>query len=92
MNPVFAEDKFTTILRAYRKEYGRGSIVFLEPSGALALIPAEDDDMAYLVPDDETQEGFAEKLEQSVKAGRNLFFEAYRGHQINPYSDDNALY
>lgn len=71
----------------YTKRMGFG-LQYAEPGDLLVI--QTDKAAPLLVPDDETDEGFISKIEESKKAGENVFSHYYR--EINPYPDKASVY
>ena len=68
----------------YWKQYPNGSIGYEEPGNDLVV----EDGNSYLVPKNETDETFLDRLKRSKKCGRNLFFEECKqANPLNPNDD-----
>ena len=90
MSTRFHSKEFRELILQYKKLFG--DVYYLDPSGELVLDPVPDNEMVYYVPEWETEDGFREKLEQSMQKKKNVFLEAYKDYKRDPYSDQDAMY
>ncbi len=69
-------------IELYRAQNPNDCCGFQVPGGQFMI---DNDDTMYIQPENETDESFADRLERSRMAGRNLFYEEWETFE---YDDD----
>lgn len=65
-----------SIITAYEEAFPESKFCFFSPCGNAAVIDFENN-REYVMPDEETEESFMDRITRSQEAGRNLFFEEW---------------
>ena len=64
------------VIIAYEEAFPESKLCFLSPSGNVAVVDFANNE-EYVMPDEETEESFMDRIRRSQEAGRNLFFEEW---------------
>ena len=65
-----------SIICAYEEAFPDSKVCFLMPSGELSVVDLENN-REHLMPEEETEETFMDRIHRSQAQGRNLFFEEW---------------
>ena len=66
-----------TMMNAYEEAFPESKLCFLSPGGDATAVDLENE-KEYVMPFDETEEVFMDRIKRSQQAGRNLFFEEWK--------------
>lgn len=65
-------------IKKYRKVFNTDSCGYNEPGYGEVIVTDDEHHVSYIGTRKETDEEFLDRIERSLKAGRNLFYEEYQ--------------